>query len=82
VVALATWFLGDWRRWSGHAKSPVMLVEALQYEEDESNSVGREVRWPAFLLGPLIADGSEPRSGVLEKGVKWQASGILEDAAK
>ncbi|GAA5985367.1 hypothetical protein JCM10908_006948 [Rhodotorula pacifica] len=36
---------------------------------------------PPSLLGPLIADGSEPKSGVLEKGIKWQASGILEDAA-
>lgn len=43
----------DWRRWSGHAKSPVMLVEALQYEEDESNSVGREVRWRGTKLRDL-----------------------------
>ncbi|GAA5863520.1 hypothetical protein JCM3774_006510 [Rhodotorula dairenensis] len=36
---------------------------------------------PPRCLGPLVADGSEPKAGVLEKGVKWQASGILEDAA-
>ncbi|GAA6050874.1 hypothetical protein JCM3770_005750 [Rhodotorula araucariae] len=35
--------------------------------------------FPPTVVGRLIADGTEPRSGVLYKGVKWQASGILED---
>ncbi|POY75446.1 hypothetical protein BMF94_1518 [Rhodotorula taiwanensis] len=43
--------------------------------------VGPPAYPPTALLGPLIADGKAAQSGVLVQGVKWQASGILEDAA-
>ncbi|BGP27661.1 hypothetical protein JCM10295v2_006635 [Rhodotorula toruloides] len=35
--------------------------------------------FPPVVRGRLLADGSEATSGVLSKGVKWQASGILEE---
>lgn len=38
--------------------------------------------FPPIIRGRLLADGSEAKSGVLSKGVKWQASGILEEGSK
>lgn len=38
--------------------------------------------YPPVVVGRLIADGTEAKSGVLVRGVKWQASGILEEGAK
>lgn len=38
--------------------------------------------FPPVVRGRLLADGSEAKSGVLCKGVKWQASGILEEGSK
>ncbi|GAA6060580.1 hypothetical protein JCM10212_006815 [Sporobolomyces blumeae] len=37
--------------------------------------------YPPHCRGPLLADGSSPQSGVLIAGIKWQASGILEQGA-
>ena len=38
--------------------------------------------YPPITVGRLLADGTEAKSGVLSKGIKWQASGILEEGAK
>ncbi|BGP43489.1 hypothetical protein JCM10449v2_007524 [Rhodotorula kratochvilovae] len=35
--------------------------------------------FPPVLVGRLLADGAEAKAGVLCRGVKWQASGILEE---
>ncbi|KPV73376.1 uncharacterized protein RHOBADRAFT_55128 [Rhodotorula graminis WP1] len=37
--------------------------------------------YPPVTVGRLLADGTEAKSGVLTKGIKWQASGILEEGA-
>ncbi|GAA5872181.1 hypothetical protein JCM16303_001002 [Sporobolomyces ruberrimus] len=37
--------------------------------------------FPPTIRGNLIADGCKPQAGVLKKGVKWQASGFLEQGA-
>ncbi|GAA5847159.1 hypothetical protein JCM5353_004983 [Sporobolomyces roseus] len=43
-----------------------------------SNEPCNPPQFPPILKGPLISDGSCAQSGVLRKGIKWQASGILE----
>ncbi|GAA5998947.1 uncharacterized protein JCM10292_005815 [Rhodotorula paludigena] len=35
--------------------------------------------FPPHTFGRLLADGTEAKAGVLAKGIKWQASGILEE---
>ncbi|GAA5970660.1 hypothetical protein JCM3765_001186 [Sporobolomyces pararoseus] len=37
--------------------------------------------FPPVIRGEVIADGTSAQSGVLRKGIKWQASGILERGA-
>ncbi|GAA5926584.1 uncharacterized protein JCM15063_000314 [Sporobolomyces koalae] len=41
----------------------------------------RPPSFPPVVQGKLIADGLAPKSGVLGKGIKWQASGIVEQGS-
>lgn len=38
--------------------------------------------FPPIVRGDLLADGTKTQAGVLKRGIKWQASGILERGAK